>query len=188
MTVNKTGSAMTSKTQTGAAAAGNTSGMRQYVSPPMAAQTISAGTAKGTIRVLESAANDNIDNISLQLRVVDALGTTFNGTSIMALNTYVPVNEFGTVLTARRLCDGDATTSVTVNVGDRLVLDLAYRTSAGGTTLSSSFSFGDNSATDLGDNETDTAANNPFIELSVDIAWFVDKIRVPGLYPPVLAQ
>ncbi len=60
------GSAMTSKTQAHAATAANSTFLsRQYAFGPLAAQTIPISTIKGTIRVLESAVNDNLDAMRL---------------------------------------------------------------------------------------------------------------------------
>lgn len=189
MSVHKSGSAMvthtTGQTATGA---GSSQGIRQYISPPMAAQNLAAGTWKGTIRCLESAVNDNVDAVKSQLRYWDVSAGAIGGTSIAVLNNYGPVAEFNTSLRAKRIADGDATTFVTVEDGDRLILDLGYTNTLAGTSISGSMSFGDNSATDLGDNETDTAANNPFIELSIDIIWF--RPDRPDIFPfqPFLAQ
>ena len=189
MTPHKTGSAMANHTTGQTATAGGSSqGIRQYISAPLAAQTITGGTIKGTIRCLESAANDNIDAVKAQLRYWDVSAGAFGGTSLLALNNYGPVAEFNTSLRAKRIADGDTFTTVTVEDGDRLVLDLGYTNTAVGTSITGTLNFGDDSATDLGDNETDTTALNPFIELSVDLAWFLPDR--PDIYPfqPLLAQ
>jgi hypothetical protein len=171
-----------------ATAANSSQGIRQYISPPMMAQTLTGGTWKGTIRCLESAINDNVDAVKSQLRFWDVSAGAYGATSLAALANYGPVLEFATTLTAKRIADGDTFTTVTVEEGDRLVLDLGYTNTTIGTSISGSMSFGDDSATDLGDNETDTAANNPFIELSVDILWWTPvPTYVPHLQPQ-LAQ
>jgi len=72
------GSAMTSKTQAHTATAANSPFLsRQYVFGPLAAQTIPVSTIKGTIRVLESATNDNLDAMRLLVRVVSGDGATY---------------------------------------------------------------------------------------------------------------
>lgn len=164
-------STMTSKVRAHTATAANSTFLsRQYISYPMVAQTLGAGTVKGTVRVLESAINDNLDAMRLSIRVVSNNGTTYNGTAMLA-QTNSTVAEFSTSLRAKRLATGGATTSVTCNEGDRLVIEVATTNTTIGTSLSDTISYGDDSATDLGDNETDTAANNPFIELSIDVIW-----------------
>jgi len=163
------GSAMTSKTQAhSAAAASSTYLSRQYVFGPLAAQTIPASTIKGTIRVLESAGNDNLDAMRLLVRVVSGDGSTYR-TPVVYGPTNGRVAEFSTALRAKRLATGGVTAGVVVSAGDYLVIEIGTTTTVGGTSPSDSISYGDNSATDLGDNETDTAANNPFIEIAATI-------------------
>ncbi len=162
-------SAMTSKTQAHAATAANSTFLsRQYVFGPLAAQTIPASTIKGTIRVLESAANDNLDAMRLLVRVASGDGSTYR-TPVVYGPTNGTVAEFSTSLRAKRLATGGATASVVVSAGDFLVIEIGTTNTTVGTSLSDSISYGDNSATDLGDNETDTAANNPFVELAATI-------------------
>jgi hypothetical protein len=163
-------SAMTSKTQAGINTAGSRILVRQYISDPISAQTISAGTVKGTIRVLESAANDNVDQVICKICVISNDGSSLTGT-ILNLGSYGPTAEFNTSLRAKRIADGDATTQVVANANDRILIELGYANTATGTSVSADMNFGDNSATDLGDNETDTAANNPFLELSQTITF-----------------
>ncbi|MBI3748044.1 MAG: hypothetical protein HY262_04245 [Chloroflexi bacterium] len=162
-------SAMTSKTQAHAAtAAGSTFLSRQYVFGPLAAQTIPLSTIKGTIRVLESAANDNLNAMRLLVRAVSADGATYR-TPVLYGPTNGTVAEFSTSLRAKRLATGGATASVVVTAGDYLVIEIGTTNTTVGTSLSDSISYGDDSATDLGDNETDIAANNPFVELAATI-------------------
>lgn len=163
-------SVMTSKTQAHTATAANSTFLsRQYVIGPLAGQTYAASTVKGTIRVLESAANDNLDAMRLAIRVVAPDGTTFR-TNILS-QTNSTVAEFNTSLRAKRLATGGATVQSVITEGDYLVIEIATTSTVGGTSLSDTISYGDNSATDLGDNETDTAANNPFIELTGNIKF-----------------
>jgi len=166
----KISSAMTSKTRvTSLTAAGTRCLLRQYVSNPIAAQTIS-GTIKGTVLALESAVNDNIDVVSSRIWVSSPDGLTNRGT-LLAIGDYGPVAEFNTALRAKRIADGDSITSVTALGGDRIIIELGYGFTTIGTSVSGSLSFGDDSATDLGDNETDTAANNPFVEFSQTLVF-----------------
>lgn len=164
-------SAMANKQRvTSLTAAGTRCLLRQYVSNPIAAQTI-AGTVKGTVRGLESAANDNIDVVSSRIWVSSFDGQTNRG-ELLAIGNYGPVAEFATSLRAKRIADGDTTTQVVCLPRDRIIIEIGYGSTVGGVSISGSLSFGDDSATDLGDNETDTAANNPFVELSQDIRFF----------------
>ena len=164
----KTSSTMTSKTEAKANTANTRQLVRQYVSDPLDGnQTIgSTVTVKGTVRVLESAINDNIDKVSLKLIVVSNDGQTLRGT-LLAKGDFGPTNEWATSLTNRRIADGD-TVAGAVNAldGDRIVIEIGFNNTAAGTSVSGSMNFGDNSASDLADNETGTAADNPFVELS----------------------
>lgn len=165
--------ALTSLAQASTIIAGQTQLVRQYVSDPLMAQTIAAGTVKGTIRVLESSALGNLDNIAVKIVVTSADGSTLTG-AILNLSTYIAVNEWATSLTNRRVADGDTTLAVTVNNGDRLVIELGYSTSTLGASISGSMNFGDDAASDCADDETGTAANNPFVELSVNVKFLMD--------------
>lgn len=164
----KTSSAMTNKAEGKANTANTRQLVRQYVSDPLDGnQTISSSTSvKGTIRVLESAANDNLDKVSLKLIVVSNDGQTLRGT-LLAKGDFGPTNEWATSLTNRRIADGD-TVAGAVNAldGDRIVIEIGFNNTTTGTSITGTMNFGDNSASDLGDNETGTAADNPFLELS----------------------
>src|SRR5262249_30847465 len=126
------------------------------------------------IRVLESAANDNIDKVSMKLIVVSEDGQTLRGT-LLTIGDYGPTNEWATTLTARRIADGDTITTVNASDKDRIVLEIGYNNTTTGTSITGNMNFGDNSGTDLGDNETDTAANNPFLELSATLSFLAEQ-------------
>lgn len=166
----KISSAMTSKT-VGKGTGTTRALVRQYISDPIATQTIAAGTVKGQVRALESAANDNLDLVSLLIRVVSGDGSTYRSPDIISLGDYATALEFGTSLTNRRIADGDATSSVTSQDGDRIVIEIGIKNSTSGVSVSGDLSFGDNSGTDLGENTTDTSAFNPWIELSQTITF-----------------
>jgi hypothetical protein len=162
--------ALTNRTNAGV---NGTTLLRQYISDPMHAQTIGTGTAKGTVRCSESGTNDNILQITCSIRVCSNDGGTFRAAQILAKGQYGPSNEWATDatgLTNRRIADGDATGAVTALEGDRLVIELGYSV-ASGSSISGSENFGDNAASDCADDESGTGANNPFIELSVNILF-----------------
>lgn len=163
-------SAMTDKTTGGANTAGTTVLSRVYLLGPLAAQTIPISTIKGTIRALESATNDNLDAMRLAVRVVSGDGSTYRSPVL-----YGPANstvaELATSLRAKRLATGGATASVVTSQGDYLVIEIGFTNTGTGASVSGTVNYGDNSATDLGDNETDTTALNPFVELAADLAY-----------------
>jgi hypothetical protein len=154
----------------------------QFVCAPLAAQTIS-GTVKGQIRVMESAAAAD-NHLLLHMRVVGgdgtSRGTLFSssavaGTTVSAVagtDTY----ELDTVATNRKLPPGwsgagASLSSVTAQDFDRLVIEIGIRhTNTTNTTFTTTFNVGSDSAsTDLPEDETTTADNWPWIELSHDL-------------------
>ena len=154
--------------------------VRQYVSRPLAGSQTISGTLKGTILVAESAVNDNIDKVSVKLVLVSNDGQTLRG-ALLSLGEYGPTNEWvKTTLTARRIADGDALTSQAVTGGDRLVLEIGYTNTTIGASISGDMRYGDAASSDLGDNETDTADNNPFIEFSGTIAFQATTHQMSG--------
>ena len=166
----KINSALTNKASAKAVTANTDILSRQFVSNPIVAQTIAAGTVKGTIRVLESAGNDNIDKVRIKIIVVNGAGTTLTGT-ILARGSYGPTNEWATSLTNRRIADGDTTSAVTANEGDRIVIEIGFLNTTTGTSITGTMNFGDDNASDCADDETGTAACNPFVELSQTITF-----------------
>lgn len=174
-------SAMTNKQRvTGLTAAGTRCCLRQYISAPIAAQSIS-GTIKGTVRALESAANDNINVVSSHIWVSSYDGLINRG-DLLVIGDYGPVAEFNTSLRAKRIADGDSVSTVVALGGDRIIIELGYGSTVGGTSISGSLNFGDDSATDLGDNETDTAANNPFVEFSQTLLFHAGFVKMENYY------
>jgi hypothetical protein len=155
----------------------------QFISDPLAVQTISAAaTFKGTIRGQESAINDNINAVSCKVVVVNEDGTALNF-ALVNLANYGPVAELATSLRAKQIADGDTVSAGgTTNRGDRLVVEIGLTSTVGGTSITGDLSFGDDNATDLGDNETDTTALNPFIEFSHNFVFLqeVGELGLPG--------
>jgi hypothetical protein len=185
-------SSMTSKTATkSTSSVADTDGIaRQYVSDPLAAQTIT-GTLKGQVRAMESATSANMRS-QIVVRVVSNDGSTERGVLYPGdLHTHGanananPTNEFGTSLANRRFPRSgfaNTLTSVTTEDGDRLVIEIGFRHHlASSTATVGTFSFGDNSGTDLPENDTTTTANNPWVEFS-------NTIYFQGETIPILAQ
>jgi len=144
--------------------------MRQYISKPLAGSQTISGTVKGTVRCSESGVNDNLDRVWMKLILVSNDGSTLRG-AFLNLGGYGPQNEWDTTLEARRIADGDSITSQAVTDGDRIILEIGEYNTNAGSGVSGDMSFGDDSGTDLGDNETDQTAYNPFIEFSYTIAF-----------------
>lgn len=176
----KIASAMTSKTV--AKGTGATRALvRQYVSDPIAAQTIYSDAAflKGQVRCLESAVNDNLDLVPCCVRIVSNDGSTYRSPDLLALGDYAAASEFATSLTNRKIADGETTSEVIASQGDRIVIEIGEKNSAAGVSISGSFSFGDDSATDLPEDTTTTAANNPWVEVGNEINFIGDTTQGP---------
>jgi hypothetical protein len=137
----------------------------QFISPPLAAQTIS-GTVKGQLRVAEGSTSDD-ERAQVVIRVVSGDGTTVRGT-LLGPDTGALSSEFGTSATNRRFPRGGAQTmtSVAAQAGDRIVVEIGCRHH--GTTTSSNplAVVGDAAASDLPEDETTTSNSNGWIEFS----------------------
>lgn len=186
MSGGKIGTAMSSLNTGGNAtvAANGTMLAVQFSGPPMLAGNAFAttDTIKGYVRCLESAANDNINRTQIALKVYAADGSTLQAT-LKALGNYGPgTTEWDTAFRNQALADGDTLgANYTTVFGDFLVLEIGGQvSSAGGTSVTGSMSIGSNSATDLPENETETAANNPWFEISRTIQFVDDYLASLG--------
>jgi hypothetical protein len=151
-----------------------------YVSDPIAAGAIT-GTIKGQALCLENAAANNIC-AQLLMKVVSNDGLTVRGTSFAHITT-AQTNEFTiTTRTNRFLPRGGGSpslTSVTALANDRIVFEIGIRQESTNVTSFGHIQFGDNSATDLTEDETATANDNPWIELSQTITFATAAVLPP---------
>lgn len=134
----------------------------RYVSEPLAAQTIS-GNVRGQIRMNLSSATGCTAIPKIVVTVVDILGniraTLFNGTSGATAITSTMTNRFSPA--------SAALTSFACNTGDRIVFEIGIVRTAGTTSRTGNIAFGYTSGgTDLPVDQTTTAGNNPWIEIS----------------------
>src|SRR3989339_641061 len=140
---------------------------RQYVSDPIAGQTIS-GTLKGQIRVMES---NNLANFNraIVVYVVSNDGATVRGT---LLSIFGGGTEYDNAFQNRNFPESTVLSSVNAQNGDRIVIEIGTRsTNTAATNRTATHSFGDDSANDLAEDESTTTANNPWIEFSGDIIF-----------------
>lgn len=187
----KVTSAMTSKSL----AVSNSSGVwfyrlyRQFTSVPLLAQTIS-GTLKGQIRANEN--NNNVNgNVALSAFVVNNDGTILRGTFFdqfsnessaarppeLALNTNTN-RAFRDTASSAAL----ALTNVDAQYGDRICLEVgvSYNSAAAN---NGTLVFGDDSGTDLAEDDTTTTANNPWVEFSQTLNfWTKGANDTPQVY------
>lgn len=159
MVTTRISSAMTDKSITTLITAGDAL-CRQYVSDGLAAQTIS-GNVRLYARASETLAT--IDALSrIVLKVVSSDGGTLRGT-LLTFGDYSTGTEWNTSLRNKSFADGDIPSSVAALAGDRLVLEIGFNHAA--VVSSAAINFGDDSATDLTQDETNTSANNPWLEI-----------------------
>jgi len=148
---------------------------RQYISEPLAPQTIT-GTIKGQIRAAQglSAAADM--NAQMLVKVVSNDGLTERGV-LLPLDNSALSSEYvtGVMYENRKFPLASASyalNSVVTQDGDRLVFEIGTNAhNSVGNIFTHTLVFGDNSATDLPEDEATTAANNPWIELSQSILF-----------------
>lgn len=137
--------------------------VRQYVSGQYGAQTIT-GTIHGQVRIF---ADDTSAYTVIMAYVVSADGTVVRGTLLAETVSANAAPATGTP-TNRYTPASVAVTSVDMQSGDRVVVEVGFRLN--GTTIQAGLQIGDPSGTDLPVNETTTAVNNPWIELSMTLA------------------
>jgi hypothetical protein len=142
---------------------------RQYVSDPISAQTITAQTIKFQIRGLE--ANTKNDAMTaIAVRVVSNDGSTQRGVILAGRDTL----ELSTSLQNRQY--SATSTQVVAQANDRIVIEIGvYANPWKSGNYNNSLSIGDNSSTDLGENDTETTANNPWVEFANTISFAVDN-------------
>jgi hypothetical protein len=135
------------------------------------AQSVS-GTCKGELRVREFATTDNVDSIWFGAYVVSGDGATLRGT-LLATGFYdAAVSEFANSATMaqRGIADGDTVTTVSAQDGDRIQIEIGFRTSVGGTTPQAAATYGQSEA-DLLDNGTATTGCGWWELSSVTLAF-----------------
>lgn len=147
--------------------------IRQYVSQPLPAQTIS-GNVKGQIRAYEFVADNDLSRAVL-IRVCSNDGSTIRGTLLEHFPSSL-TSEFNTSLQNRYFPPSTGLSSLAIQEGDRIVIEYGYRAFNSHSSDSVGWlNFGDNSGTDLPENETATTSDNPWIEFSIDINLAVLK-------------
>lgn len=138
----------------------------QFVSAPLAAQTISAQTVKLCLQALEDHTNNNLF-VQLWIGLVSFDGTTARSTILAKTADDV---EIATSLTSRTM--SATTTSQTCVAGDRLVVEISVTgtpAAAGGTQgHNAQLRFGsDGAGGDLAENDVQTGTTlNPWLEFA----------------------
>ena len=138
----------------------------QFVSDGLAAQTVS-----GTIKIQSRCRDiDTSGDVTTRLlaKVVSEDGGTLRGT-LLALGNYGPATFVSASARNKTIADGDALSAVVAQAGDRLVIELGFNNPSSDETT---MSYGAPLATsDLPENETETGALLPWIELSANLVF-----------------
>lgn len=145
---------------------------RQFVSRELRAQTIS-GSVSGQLMVREYAGTDNVSVIITKMSIVSGDGTVVRGV-LLPLGSYSTTAEFVNNATHRNktIANADSLSSVTVQNGDRIVVEIGYSNTSAGTSPQASAKWGDTGGTsDLPTNETQTSNGCGWIEFTADILF-----------------
>lgn len=159
--------------------------LRQYVTDPLDAQTIS-GTIKGQLKAIQN--NGTLSaTLAVLVKVVsnDGLTTLATLVSIAASQLATVPPEFPTgTATNRKFKNSSDVSDIPISsyacaVGDRIVIEIGYRENdtSTNTARNATLTFGDAGASDLAEDETSTAANNPWIQFSNSLQFYVDKTQ-----------
>lgn len=144
---------------------------RQYISPPLRGQQVISGQCSGRLMVQEGAANDNVDQIIVCLRLVNRSGTFYRATGLN-IGHYGNTVEFNNAFRNKNFASGTSLTTITGQDGDRIVLEIGYASSAGGTTCQAQARWGDTSP-DLPINETQTTDGASWFGMgNVDLVFY----------------
>ena len=169
----KAGSPMTTVFANGAGAANNDVLLVQWVSGLLAAGvTFTVGAAiTAQIRCKETNGTDNYVLV-VGVRVVSEDGTTLRQN---LRNPAAQSTEFATSLTNRTFSTTIAAGYVSV-AGDRIVVEVGFRATSGGSVANGGVSVGSDSGTDLPADETTTTANDPWIEFADTISYLSGSV------------
>lgn len=177
MVTTRISSAMTTKDGAGTLNDAEEQLLRQYISSPLGAQTLS-GTIKGQVRCTQNLGDGAF---ALAIRVAKCNSDGSSVTEILAV-TYTATGVdtkppwFVASLTNRRFEEGTDDfnlnlASTGISAGDFLIVEIGVADRNNTVERFGQISFGDDSGTDLAEDETTTAANNPWVEFSADIVF-----------------
>ncbi len=144
--------------------------IRQYVSPPLAAATVISGTVKGQILVSETNAAADYCR-AVVVKVVSRDGETLRGTLLDEFPSNL-TSEFATSKTNRYFPPSSSLSTVNAQAGDRIVVEIGFRSfNTVTSSYSANFRLGSNATSDLPEDETSTTDANPWIEFSQDLGF-----------------
>jgi hypothetical protein len=167
----KGSSAITIGSQIGPWTSGQLALDRQYISTRMDAGitfTAAVTTVKAQLMVREYNNGDNVDRISLHIRILSEDGLTVRATLRNGASAQAEFVNNATHRNKSHTAAGVSATYTTV-LGDRLCVEIGY-TDNSGSTPEASAKWGEN-ATDLPENETQTTDGAGWIEFSNTITF-----------------
>lgn len=179
MVTTRISSTMTSKSGVGDAGQDQQL-LRQYISAALGAQTLT-GTVKGVVRMASNTANVGVAAPAISISKCSADGSTV--TEIVAptqasdATTSAPPATSGTTLTNRRFETPPGNTfniplgSTSISAGERLIVEVGYKDNTTNTGRFGTMSLGDDSSSDLPEDESTTTADNPWVEFSMDLSF-----------------
>lgn len=148
--------------------------LAQYVIGPCASQTLT-GSIKGAMRMISTTAGNGC--LAVRVATCDSAGANVLEALANAKtsDTSVPPAT-DAALTNRRLEQGASDhvlelASTAVPAGGYIFIELGYQDNTTNAGRFASISFGDNSASDLPEDETTTTADNAWVELTHDITF-----------------
>ena len=152
---------------------------KQYIAPLTAGETITGAQAlKFQIRAQETANNNNLFT-SCGIRVIAADGVTVRKTVIAVTRDGTEMSS--TTLLNRQWAETSVAGDYTILQGDFLVIEVGVGGDPSGpNSHSSSLRFGDNSGSDLPEDNTSTDDFNPWVELT-DTLTIADWLGMPTL-------
>ena len=160
----------------------------QYISPAMDAQTIS-GNFKGQIRSDESSTDADF-HAQIVAYVVSNDGTSVTGV-LYAGDVGAAGQEFSTSFVNRKYprAGSTAITPVVCNAGDRLVLEVGFRsTNALTANRTATLRLGENAGSDLPEDETTATDIDPWVEFDDTITFQPNERRVSQVLVEVALQ
>lgn len=151
--------------------------LRQYISAALAAQTIT-GTIKGVVRCYSVTGNAGVGRLAVRVAkcASDGSGVTEIRAITFSSGTGTPPAMADGTLRSRRFAQTESDfslelTDTAVSAGDRLIVEVGYKDDSSNTSRRVGCSFGDDSSTDLAEDQTTTTADNPWVEFSMDISF-----------------
>jgi len=159
---------------------------RQYITEPLSAQTIN-GTVTGQLMVREYNPGDNVNRLVTCIKAIDGSGN-LRGRVLTTGNYSNTTTEFVNNVSHRNkiIATNTSLTSVAIQSGDRLVIELGYTEAAGATPEASALWGSLTSLADLPADETQTTLGIPFIEFSIDVVRL--KARTQNGLAKIVAQ